>query len=117
MVNAVLDDSPIRNMVLLLGRFHTLMNLLGVIGTFMGGSGLHEILDTVYGVNAIVHMMTGNAMQLSFREQPLVEQCVICQIVVKITEDHPGFQDQVKELENIYMLMETGGNDVRHCCG
>lgn len=39
-VNAVPDDSPIRNAVLLLGSFHTFMNLLGAIGTLKDGSGL-----------------------------------------------------------------------------
>ena len=35
------------------------MNLLGAIGTLMEGTGLKNILETVYGENAVVHMMTG----------------------------------------------------------
>ena len=37
----------------------------------------------------------------------LVDQCLKCKIVTNIIEDGPGFQDQVKELENVYTLMET----------
>ena len=48
-VNSVPDDSPIRNEVLLLGSFHTLMNLLGAIGTLMDGTGLKNILEIVCG--------------------------------------------------------------------
>ena len=48
-VNAVTDDSPIRDVILLLGTFHTFMNMLGAIGTLMDGTGLKEIMETVYG--------------------------------------------------------------------
>ena len=37
----------------------------------------------------------------------MVDQCLACKIVTKIIEDGPGFQDQVKELEKVYTLMET----------
>ena len=46
------DDSPVRCVVLLLGSFHTFMNLLGAIGTLMNGSGIKEILGAIYGENA-----------------------------------------------------------------
>jgi hypothetical protein len=47
------------NMVCRLGGFHTLMSFLGSIGTLMGGSELAAALETCYGLNAVVHMMTG----------------------------------------------------------
>ncbi|CAJ1064633.1 hypothetical protein SNEBB_002215, partial [Xyrichtys novacula] len=111
-VNAVPDDSPIRNVILLLGRFHTFMNLLGAIGSLMDGSGLKEIMETVYGENAVVHIMSGKAVQQAFRGHLLVYQCLTRQIVVKILEDDPGFQDQVDGLERLYMQMETGECDL-----
>ena len=60
-MNAVTDDSPIRDGILLLSTFHTFMNLLGAIGTLMDGTGLKEIMETVYGENATVHMMSRKA--------------------------------------------------------
>ena len=56
-------DSHIKDIVLMLGSFHLLMNLLGAIGYLMEGSGLKEILETVYGENAITYMMTGKSVQ------------------------------------------------------
>jgi hypothetical protein len=92
-VNAVQTDSTIRNVVLLLGSFHTFMNLLGAIGTLMEGSGFKEIPDTVYGENAIVHLMIGKAVQRAFLWHLLVDQCFICQVVGTIMEDDSCVQE------------------------
>ena len=43
------EDSPVKDVVLLLGSFHTLMNFLGAIGMLMDGSDLKDILQTIYG--------------------------------------------------------------------
>jgi len=114
--NAVPDDSPIRNVILLLGSFHTFMNVLGATGTLMEASGLKEIMETVYGENAVVHMMSGKAVQRAFHGHLLVDQCLTRQIVAKIVEDDPGFQDQAGELERLYMLMETSKCDLESEC-
>ena len=52
----VSDENPIQDVALFLGGFHTFMNLLGAIGTLMDGSGLKDILGTIYGENAVVHI-------------------------------------------------------------
>lgn len=52
-------DSPIKTNVLMLGSFHTLMNVLGAIGTLMQGTGLVNTLEEIYGENAVKHIMTG----------------------------------------------------------
>ena len=72
----VSDENPIQDVVLLLGGFHTFMNLLGAIGTLMDGSGLKDILETIYGENAVAHMMSGKAVQRSFRGHLLISQCL-----------------------------------------
>ena len=36
----------------------------------MDGSGLKEILETVYGENAVAHMMSGKAVQRAFSWAP-----------------------------------------------
>ena len=59
-----------------------------------------------------LHMMSGKAVQRAFRGHLLADQCLTCQIVAKIVEDDPGFQDQVGELERLYMLIETGKCDL-----
>ena len=90
-VNADTDDSPIRDVILLLGTFHTFMNVLGAIGSLMDGIGLKEIMETVFGENAGVHIISGKAVQRAFRGQLLVEQCLIRQIAAKIMEGERGF--------------------------
>ena len=102
-VNSVPDDSPIRNVVLLLGSFHTLMNLLGAIGTLMDGTGLKDILEIVYGENAVIHMKSGKAVQRAFRGHLLVDQGLTRQIVSLIMTDDHNFEDQIIELERLYL--------------
>ena len=48
------------------------MNLLGAIGKLMNGSGLKDIFETIYGDNAVVHVMSGKAVQSTFRGQSLL---------------------------------------------
>ncbi len=38
------------------------MNIMGSIGSMMKGSGLEEALETVYGPNAVIHMLSGKAV-------------------------------------------------------
>ena len=107
-VHEVEDNSPVRDVVLLLGSFHTFMNLLGAIGTLMDGSGLKDILETIYGENAVVHMMTGKAVQRAFRGHLLVDQCLTDQIISKIIEKEPEFESLIQQLEALYSQAENG---------
>ena len=103
------DTSPVRDVVLLLGSFHTFMNLLGAIETLMNGSGRKYIFDTIYGDNAVVHMMTGKAVQRTVRGHLLVSQCLTKQIIAKVIEDEPDFAMLVPEIERIYIHSGEGG--------
>lgn len=51
--------------VLILGGFHLMISFLGSIGMLMNGSGFSESLQTVYGPNAVIHMMSGKAISRS----------------------------------------------------
>ena len=104
----VSDENPIQDVVLFLGGFHPFMNLLGAIGTLMDGSGLKDILETIYGENAVVHMMSGKAVQRSFRGHLLISQCLTNLIVSKIIDDEPKFQDYVEQIEKLYSQIESG---------
>ena len=107
------ENNPIRHVVLLLGSFHTFMNLLGAIGTLMDGSGLKEILQTIYGENAVMHMMSGKAVQRSFRGHLLLSKCLTQQVTCKILEDEPEFNIIIQEFEGVYNQMLTGEIDLR----
>ncbi|KAJ8866992.1 hypothetical protein PR048_032854 [Dryococelus australis] len=55
------------DLVIMLDSCHTLMNFLGVIRDFMAGSGLEDVLQTVYGSNTVNHILTGKAVSRAFR--------------------------------------------------
>ena len=53
---------PLHSIVLMLGGFHTQMSFIGCIGHLMAGSGLQEMLETIYASNTVIHMLTGKAI-------------------------------------------------------
>ena len=59
------EDSPVKGVVLLLGSIYAFMNFMGAIRMLTDGSGLKDILQTIYGEIATVHMITGKAVQHS----------------------------------------------------
>ena len=83
------------------------MNLLRAKRTLVDGSGLEDILKTIYGENAVVHMMSGKAVQRSFRGH-LVYQSLSQQIVTKVTLDEPQFENLVEEMKRMYVLVDKG---------
>jgi hypothetical protein len=72
------------NAVCRLGGFHTIMSYLGSIGCLMGGSGLSEALETCYGPNAIIHMMSGKSVSRSIRGHLLVDAALTIQLLRKL---------------------------------
>ena len=75
------ENSPLRSKVLRLGGFHTEMSFIGSIGHLMAGSGLQELLETIYANNAVTHMLTGKAVQRAFRGLLLVDSALSAMIV------------------------------------
>ena len=111
------DSSPVKDVILLLGSFHTLMNLLGAIGTLMEGSGLKEILETIYGENAVVHIMSGKAVQRALRGHFLVNQCLTNQVLSQIIESELEFDLLIQELEVLYCQAEDGEIEIDRVLG
>ena len=56
---------PLKDTIVPLGSFHSLMNLLGAIGILMEGSGLDTLLEEICGENAVIHMLKGKAVHNS----------------------------------------------------
>ncbi|CAB4000917.1 Hypothetical predicted protein [Paramuricea clavata] len=50
-----------------LGGCHTMMSFMGGIGSMMKCSWLKEALETVYGPNAVIHIMSGKAFSRALR--------------------------------------------------
>lgn len=100
----------------MLGSFHTFMNLLGAVGTLMAGSGLSNILCEIYGENAVIHMMSGKAVQRSFRGHLLMNKCLNKLIVSEMIDEQPELAPKVSNAEDIYNSLIKGRmamNDVQ----
>ncbi|CAC5425517.1 unnamed protein product [Mytilus coruscus] len=69
-------ESDLKQIVLRLGGFHTEMSFLGSIGRLVAGSGLHEVLETVYASNAVNHMLSGKAVSRAVRGFMMVENAL-----------------------------------------
>ena len=102
------QSSHLKGIVLMLGCFHTLMNLLGAIGTLMEGTGLKNIFETVYGENAVVHMMTGKAVQRALRGHLLVDKCLHSQLITEMAKDNPEIQTLLDQAEELYSSLLSG---------
>lgn len=104
--NEIVYDAPershLKDIVLLLGSFHTFMNLLGAIGTLMAGSGLKDLLETVYGERPVVHMLSGKAVQRSFRGHLLIDRCLNEMVVSELAEEDSEFASLVTNSEEEY---------------
>ncbi|KAH3773966.1 hypothetical protein DPMN_175337 [Dreissena polymorpha] len=57
------------------------MNLLGALRSLMEGTGLTNILETVYGENFIVHIMPGKAAHRALRGHFRVDKCLHSQLI------------------------------------
>ena len=88
-------DSDLRKVVLHLGGFHTEMSFLGCIGSLMAGYGLKEILEMIYALNAVEHILTGKAIAQAVRAHLLVDAAVNTLVVSKALKvPIPGLQDK-----------------------
>ena len=65
-VAEIINVKSIRIVLILVG-FHLIMSFLGSIGKLMKGSEISEALQTVYGKNAVEHMMSGKAVTRAIR--------------------------------------------------
>ena len=72
LINNQPPDSPLRKIIVRLGGFHTIMSFLGAIGTLMGGSGIEEILGTIYG--SVEHILCGKAVSRGIRAHLLMDE-------------------------------------------
>ena len=69
-------DPEFDKITLLLGTFHIAVNLLGCIGEIMNNSGFENILEEIYGGNAVQHMLQGKAFSRALRGNLIVVQAL-----------------------------------------
>lgn len=77
-------DSPLKSVILRLGGFHLEMSFAGCIGHMMDGSGLSELLESVYAPNTVSHMLNGKAIARAVRGYFLTDTTLTSIIISKI---------------------------------
>ena len=106
------EGSVLKNIILRLGTFHMQMSFLGCIGYLMGGSGLQEALEVVYGANTVTHILGGKAYSRAVRGHFLMDSALNAIIVSKAF----GIDPHVSEEQNEPLAAEvfqdqTDGSD------
>lgn len=94
------QNTNISNIIVRLGGFHLLMSFLGCIGFLMAGSGLKDLLSTIYAPISVDKMLTGHAYSRSFRGHVLV-QLVLGKLIFKeLKLNTDDYHDIVNNLNN-----------------
>ena len=106
------DADTLKNIAVLLGSFHTLMNVLDAIGHLLNGSGIRNLLEVIYGEDAVTHILTGKAVDCAVRSYMLLDNCLNYIIIDKILMTNPFFQEELENLEVVYES-SIDGNSVR----
>ncbi|CAG9769757.1 unnamed protein product [Ceutorhynchus assimilis] len=90
----------VSSVIVRLGGFHTLMSFMGSVGKIMAGSGIEELLTTVYAKNTVPHMMSGHAYSRALRGHFLIHEALIL-----IMLDDPEILSLSEEdIQNIHSL-------------
>ena len=99
------------NVVCKMGGFHVLMSYLGSVGYVMESSGLSNALETVYGTNAVKHMISGKAYSRAVRGRMLAQNAVMIQLLREIPINHAKV-DEICKLFTQTMNREVPNEDV-----
>ena len=76
------EGSPLKSIVVRLGGFHTEMSFLGAVGHLMSGSGLEQVIETVYA--GVEHILSGKAISRAVRAHLLVDRVLTGLILTNI---------------------------------
>ena len=109
-------DPEFDKITLLLGTFHTAMNLLGCIGEIMNNSGLENILEEIYDGNAVQHMVQGKAFSRALRGNLIVVQALSSLLYEKAFSEEENLSTLSNLFENLvnktYSCNEIENNNI-----
>lgn len=122
MLSADPDSELRKNVIIRLGGFHLAMSFLGCIGFVMKGSGLKELLSTIYAPNSVDKMLTGHAYARAIRGHLLVqlslakcilndinfseEECSAITAVFSNFEEDPPERKALEEIDSLHSIAE-----------
>lgn len=91
------SNPRLQSVVVRLGGFHLLMSFVGAIGYVMSGSGLKELLSTIYAPLSVEKMLTGHAYSRAVRGH-LLTHLALGHIILKFVE---FTDDERMEIEDV----------------
>lgn len=106
----------LNHICLLLGAFHTVMNLLGAIGSIMSGSGLQEILEQIYADKAVSHILSGKAYSRAVRAHLMIDASLNTLLLEKLLQNSDETsQHHWQRVAEIYDKVMTQDSNFSQC--
>ena len=99
------QDSHLIGIVLMLPYTH---ELAGGIGTLMEGTGLKNILETVYGENAVVYRMTTKSFHRALRGHLLFDKCLYIHLRAEMVKGDPEIETLSDQAAELYSSLLSG---------
>lgn len=93
------QHTDLRNVVVRLGGFHLLMSFMGTIGAVMAGSGIRELLTTIYAENSVEKVLNGHAYSRAVRAHLLTNLALTNLIFDEIQFTEKEREETVKLLD------------------
>ena len=91
---------------------HTCMSFLGSIGHIMSSSGLHEVLETVYGSDTVPHMLSVSAISRAVQGQLIVSGVLYATRISNVYECLLQDQFSAKESEKDLFSNKLPGSKI-----
>jgi hypothetical protein len=92
-------ESELKSIVLRLGGLHMQMSFLGSMGHLMAGSGLREVLETIYAENAVGHILTGKAIARAVRAHFIVDAALNVMLMSETFNIHHTQEGETRDEE------------------
>ena len=89
------------NVVCRLGGFHMTMSFLGSVGSMMSGSRLSDVLELIYGPNAVIQMMHGKAVSRALRGNFLVDAALTVMMMKLLLPETDTSQSECQDWEKL----------------
>lgn len=98
-------DSHLHSIIPRLGGFHTLRSFLGSTGHLMSGTGLQELLEVIFAVNTVPHMISGKAYARAVRGYFLIDAVLHTLLLSKVCGTKPTLPSQESDEASVDSLL------------
>ena len=108
------QEESLKDLILILGGFHTLMSFLGSICHIMKSSGLSAVLQLVFAENTVTHILSGKAYSRAVRGHFLVDGALNALLLQKVQTNEASQQIvecALRLFDDVSVGLSTSGQD------